>query len=135
MVKTTRASQIAVTAAAVLSLLPSATYAHAHEGVGFHVPLEERQENEPYFKALRERFGPAYARVDIPENGLQRRQQATATATSNAAPGAATTSGVSMGTIPIGVTTTPEVTSPLPTTYAAGATAPVSGAPVLPAGE
>ncbi|KAK9895109.1 carbohydrate esterase family 4 protein [Cystobasidium minutum MCA 4210] len=39
---------------------------------------------------------------------------------------------VTMGSIPIGITTTPETTSPLPTTYVAGATAPVQGAPVLP---
>ena len=40
-----------------------------------------------------------------------------------------------MGTIPIGTTTTLAETSPLPTTYAAGATSPVQGAPTLPNGE
>lgn len=144
MVKATT-SQLAVTAAAVLSVLPSAVYGYAYEGIGFDVPLAERQENEPHFKALRERFGPAHARVDVAPNGMQRRQATSAataagSAATNAGAGAASTAAVtptltsvSMGTIQIGTTTTLETTSPLPTTYAAGATPSVSGAPVLPA--
>lgn len=137
-------------AAATLSLstLSSLVHAHAHEGVGFHIPHAEKRENEVYLANLRARFGEAPARVVNAH--LERRQgvaatttaaaggaMTTAAGTSTGAAAAATTmnSTVTMGSIPIGITTTPETTSPLPTTYVAGASAPVDGAPALPAGE
>ena len=146
----------AAATAAALVIVPSAVSAHAHEGVGFHVPHAERAENEPYFAMLRARYGNAPARV-VNLDRIEKRQQsstpigaassaASATAAagaasshasgaSSAAAAAGTSHAVTMGTIPIGTTTTLGATSPLPTTYAAGATAPVRGAPNLPAGE
>jgi hypothetical protein len=58
-----------------------------------------------------------------------------AAATSSGTGAVAAAPSVTMGSIPIGITTTPETTSALPTTYVAGASAPVNGAPALPAGE
>ena len=140
-----------VTAAAwALPLLPLAVNGHAHEGVGFHIPHEERTMNEPYFAELKKRFGEAPARV-MELKGMARRQTAATSSSSvvsafnsvsngaftgtSSGINAGATSNVLVGTIPIGTTTTPETTVPLPTTYAAAATAPVSGAPALPNGE
>ena len=136
----------ALTAASLSSLVS----AHAHEGVGFHVPHAERAMNEVYLANLRARFGEAPARV---VNAHLEKRQAMSTGTSAAASAASTggalastgasgasaaptaNSTVTMGTIPIGITTTIQATSPLPTTYVAGTTAPIEGAPVLPVGE
>lgn len=124
-------------AAAAIALLPLTVYAHAHEGLGFHITHQERAMNEPYFAQLKRRYGEAPARV-VDLAGMARRQ-ATTSMTSSAIPsasalvqGAATATSLTSGTIPIDTTTTLETTSPLPTTYAAAATAPISGAPTLP---
>lgn len=133
----------AAAAAAALSSSLTLVQAHAHEGVGFHIPHAERAMNEVYLANLRARFGEAPARVVNAH--LEKRQGvaasttaagAAASSTGSAVAGATTmNSTVTMGSIPIGITTTPETTSPLPTTYVAGATAPVQNAPVLPLGE
>lgn len=144
MVKSLAGWTAAAAAAAALSSSFTLVQAHAHEGVGFHIPHAERAMNEVYLANLRARFGEAPARVVNAH--LEKRQGvaasttavgAAATSTGSAVNAGTTTmnSTVTMGSIPIGITTTPETTSPLPTTYVAGATAPVQNAPVLPLGE
>jgi hypothetical protein len=128
-------------AAAAAALVPLSANAYMNEGLGYGISNEERAMNAPYFEDLKKRFGPAPARV-VPghANRFAKRQSSvapTAAASSSglAASGAVQTASLSMGTIPIGISTTVQATSALPTTYAAGATPSIKGASPLPAGK
>jgi len=126
-------------AAAAAAFVPLSANAYQNEGLGYAISNEERAMNAPYFDELKKRFGPAPARV-VPghANRFAKRQSSaaaapTASSSGLASSGAVVGASLSMGTIPIGVSTTAQPTSALPTTYAAGATPSIRGASPLPA--